>query len=195
MRKRCFYAGMISVLLSLFLSTSVWASTWYGPDGNPVKIEYWAGTGSNEALLVIEFGEEENTPEYAFGFRFDGTATGWDMISAVDEAGSLEVDATYYSGMGYFINNFYYDGHSGNASTWWEYSVAESDPDFHFPGSGWEGSSVGCSSRTLENGSWDGWRNPYGSGGPEIPTVPIPAAVWLLGSGLLGLIGISRKRL
>ena len=175
----------------------MWASTWYGPDGNPVRIEYWAGTGSNEALLIIEFGEEPNTPEYAFGFRFDGTATGWDMISAVDEAGSLEVDATYYSGLGYFIDNFYYDGHSGNASTWWEYSVAESDesgyPDFHFPESGWNWSSVGCSSRILQNGSWDGWRNPYGSGGPEVPTIPIPTAVWLLGSGMLGLIGIRHK--
>lgn len=29
----------------------------------------------------------------------------------------------------------------------------------------------------------------------EFPTVPIPAAVWLFGSGLLGLIGIARRRL
>ena len=30
--------------------------------------------------------------------------------------------------------------------------------------------------------------------GPDVAPVPIPAAVWLLGSGLLGLIGIRRKR-
>lgn len=28
----------------------------------------------------------------------------------------------------------------------------------------------------------------------EFPTVPVPAAVWLFGSGLIGLIGLARKR-
>jgi hypothetical protein len=28
----------------------------------------------------------------------------------------------------------------------------------------------------------------------EMPEIPIPAAVWLFGSGLLGLIGIARRR-
>lgn len=28
----------------------------------------------------------------------------------------------------------------------------------------------------------------------EYPTVPVPAAVWLFGSGLIGLIGIARRR-
>ncbi|MCL7422975.1 MAG: hypothetical protein M8364_18955 [Methylobacter sp.] len=38
----------------------------------------------------------------------------------------------------------------------------------------------------------------YGSniniGGDEPPAVPVPAAVWLFGSGLLGLIGAARKK-
>ena len=29
---------------------------------------------------------------------------------------------------------------------------------------------------------------------PEIPGVPVPAALWLFGSGLLGLIGMARRR-
>ena len=32
-----------------------------------------------------------------------------------------------------------------------------------------------------------------GDGGPDYAPVPIPAAVWLLGSGLLGLVGIRRR--
>jgi hypothetical protein len=32
-----------------------------------------------------------------------------------------------------------------------------------------------------------------GSGGSGGSSVPIPGAVWLLGSGLLGLIGLKRK--
>jgi len=34
---------------------------------------------------------------------------------------------------------------------------------------------------------------PSGGGGPP-PTVPLPPAVWLLGSGLLGLAGIARRK-
>lgn len=30
--------------------------------------------------------------------------------------------------------------------------------------------------------------------GPLVPAVPVPAAVWLFGSGLLGLIGIARRK-
>jgi len=28
----------------------------------------------------------------------------------------------------------------------------------------------------------------------EIPEVPVPAALWLFGSGLLGLVGVSRRK-
>lgn len=34
----------------------------------------------------------------------------------------------------------------------------------------------------------------YENGAVELNPVPVPAAVWLLGSGLLGLVGIRRKR-
>lgn len=34
-----------------------------------------------------------------------------------------------------------------------------------------------------------------GNGGTPPPAVPIPAAVWLFGSGLLGLVGVGRKKL
>ncbi len=34
---------------------------------------------------------------------------------------------------------------------------------------------------------------PLGNNGPDYAAVPVPAAVWLLGSGLLGLIGIRRR--
>lgn len=40
-------------------------------------------------------------------------------------------------------------------------------------------------------------RTDYGSGGfanAEVTAVPVPAAVWLLGSGLLGMFGIARRR-
>ena len=46
------------------------------------------------------------------------------------------------------------------------------------------------------NGSWNDMHNNYTASGyvVEYDAVPIPGAVWLLGSGLLGLIGIRRRR-
>ena len=35
---------------------------------------------------------------------------------------------------------------------------------------------------------------PAGGCVPDVPEVPVPAAVWLLGSGLLGLVGVARRR-
>lgn len=29
---------------------------------------------------------------------------------------------------------------------------------------------------------------------PEVPQIPVPAAVWLFGSGLIGLVGVARRR-
>ena len=36
--------------------------------------------------------------------------------------------------------------------------------------------------------------NGTGDLNPKTPEVPVPAAVWLMGSGLLGLVGVARRR-
>jgi hypothetical protein len=74
-------------------------------------------------------------------------------------------------------------------------------------------SGVGISSLSLEDGSWVGWSvaaaglefgtpagdlwasNKQAPIEPIAAPVPIPAAVWLLGSGLLGLVGIRKRRM
>ena len=44
------------------------------------------------------------------------------------------------------------------------------------------------------DGSVDGIGNPTVGYGYAVSSVPVPAAIWLFGSGLLGLIGISRRK-
>lgn len=53
----------------------------------------------------------------------------------------------------------------------------------------------------LGNQEWDGKSAPHwvwavhsGDVGAAVATVPVPAAVWLFGSGLLGLIGVARRK-
>jgi hypothetical protein len=91
--------------------------------------------------------------------------------------------------------------------------------DTYWTGDGWSGShgewdfsGVGISSLSLEDSSWVGWSvaaagldfanpeamsawmdNKQAPAEPIAAPVPVPAAVWLLGSGLLGLVGIRRK--
>ena len=47
----------------------------------------------------------------------------------------------------------------------------------------------------LQDGGFDGPTDKgYKSDGLAVTSVPVPAAVWLFGSGLLGLVGVARRR-
>ena len=152
-------------------------------NGTWVEVEYWGGSGSNEAIVVIDF-DATGGDSYTFGFKWDSSATGYDAIDTIAAAGALSFDATYYSGMGYSIDNFYYDGESGNVSYYWSYWLSEDGTD-------WTMSGVGASGRVLSNGSWDGWYNNFSGTAPRTP-IPEPMTVALLGLG--GLLLLKRRR-
>jgi len=46
----------------------------------------------------------------------------------------------------------------------------------------------------LQDGGFDPTNKGYKSEGLAVTSVPVPAAVWLFGSGLLGLVGMARRR-
>ncbi|TWT34648.1 PEP-CTERM sorting domain-containing protein [Blastopirellula retiformator] len=60
-------------------------------------IDYWVGSGSNQAAMVIDWGEGSDTPPaLTWGYRWDGTATGEDMFRAIvaaDERLYAKIDA------------------------------------------------------------------------------------------------------
>ncbi len=49
-------------------------------------IAFWAGTGANRAALVIDWQDAQAPQSLLWGFRWDGTATGLDMLTAVIQA-------------------------------------------------------------------------------------------------------------
>lgn len=49
-------------------------------------IESWTGEGTNRAALVIQWNADGETTALVFGYRWDGQATGADMMRAVTEA-------------------------------------------------------------------------------------------------------------
>ncbi|MDL2142881.1 DUF5074 domain-containing protein [Flavobacterium tructae] len=49
-------------------------------------IKYWIGTGSNRAAFVVQWNDGKNTDALVWGFRWEGTATGEDMLKAILKA-------------------------------------------------------------------------------------------------------------
>lgn len=223
-------SGVVFLLMTVFCGAAV-----AGPyaDFDFDDITYWVGEGENEAALVVEWADGEDMITLAWGYRWNGTAYGSDMVYALAQAVdryTLEPvaegdDSRLFAviedwgwglsvfGMGYDVDGdgFTYvsvgdeDGYAADADDvynegwyngYWSYWVSDDGSDWGY--SGW-----GIAARELSDGSWDGWSfsdfASMGSGtAPGTPIaaqapVPIPGAVWLLGSGLLGLIGIRRK--
>lgn len=150
-----------------------------------VVIEYWAGSGSNVAILVIDFGADS----YAFGYKWDsGTKYGKDMMDAVAGAGFLS-----YTETGGFLNTLSYDtysniGENGWPADWWAYFVSDE-------GESWELSGVGFAERELSDSAWDAWAHQTTSDWPPAhsPTTPIPEPMTVALLGIGGLL-VRRKK-
>lgn len=53
------------------------------------NIQYWAGSGTNRAALVLQWNDGLSPVSLAWGYRWDGEATGIDMLRAI--AGQTDV--------------------------------------------------------------------------------------------------------
>lgn len=60
-------------------------------------IQLWAGTGTQRAALVIEWPDGPEPRSLLWGFRWDGAATGLDMLQAV-----VQADPFLYAHLGQF---------------------------------------------------------------------------------------------
>ena len=115
-------------------------------------------------------------------FRYqDSTANGWHI--------SLE-DTDFF--------NSVWQSYSVSFDTTWSDAVAIAN--------GWVKEADGTTPTPTFSGLWDDVYNSeiriMGSGGTmvagidnyKVSTIPVPASLWLLGSGLLGLMGIARRK-
>lgn len=169
------------VSLVLVLGIAVNASGYTFDD---VLVEYWAGTGGNEAVVVVDFGIDS----YAFGYRWESeTKYGRDMMDAV-AGGSLD-----YTETGGFLNMISYDGYLDVGedkwpTDWWSYFISTD-------GESWADPGVGFAERELSHGVWDGWAHQTIGDWPpaHLPSSPVPepTTVALLG---LGALVLNRRR-
>jgi hypothetical protein len=73
-------------------------------------ISFWVGTGANRAAMVIDWIEDTpNPPAFAWGYRWDGAATGRDMLVAIVAADNRLFAKLGASGLGSELYGIGYD--------------------------------------------------------------------------------------
>lgn len=150
------------------------------------QITQTVGSGSNESFLVVDFQDGTVDHNYAFGYLYDGSRTGADLIAAVSSGTGLGVTYLYNGGA---VDGFSFNGHSEagfDNNAYWSYYLGND-------GRNWSYSTTGIKGRTLSNGSWDGWSWDVNNADPlpVTPTAsaPVPEASTTASLGLLLVLG------
>lgn len=139
-------------------------------------IELWAGSGTNRSALLVDFHDGNTQESFVWGFRWNGSATGFDMLTAIDNAWTeLTLDnPSFVNSITYTQGIVTHVQASNWVTTSWGYYLAggtatqfDSNPPYgpigtlNVPGGGallpisWTISPAGSSDRFLADGSWD----------------------------------------
>lgn len=77
-------------------------------------IQFWVGEGSKRAALVVDWNSDKKDQALVWGYRFDGEATGYDMLAAVAKADPRFVLLKEESIYGATVAGIAYNEHTPN---------------------------------------------------------------------------------
>ena len=196
---------MKKTLLALLLAAPLTAWSSLITVNSFTNIQYWTGTGTNSAALVLEFGAPTTPASVAWGYRWNGSSTAASMLFALAGtitvtgtnaplplAGSdprLLVDAIFFPAFGgYFVNTISYN-QNGLPAPWTQtvrliedgYFVDGTYPTLYslnsagLWGASFAQAQVGMSDILLTNGVWIGFVQSDGAADPRIFAQPVAA--------------------
>ncbi|MBI9092617.1 MAG: PEP-CTERM sorting domain-containing protein [Desulfobacterium sp.] len=199
------------MVFCLVMISSVAQAAPYDFKGTMVDVDAWTGSGTNETILVIDwnrldYGDATLHESHAFGYRWDGVKTEQNMLQDFHDAGIFAMTTGY--GGGFLMNLAYYDGtdevHMHVEEGSWNLA-STSNPNARWGTWGdseWDFNKGGTNAEMIADGQFEGINAvmyygvlpSYADDQLDIPfATPVPAAIWLLGFGLLGLVGLRRK--
>ncbi|HOM60409.1 MAG TPA: hypothetical protein PLP49_03075 [Anaerohalosphaeraceae bacterium] len=159
-----------------------------------VAVEYWAGQGSNRAMVVVDFADDLS---FAFGYQWEGEKTSYDALLAIDACSADFTMLSHWDDSlgGWFVDDLDYLGVSPRGSSWSFFTASD--------GQNWQSSWLGASERVLSDGDWDGWASGewvwVGPGawdwaftGTVHTPIPEPASIGLL--GLMSVLVVRKGR-
>ncbi len=191
-------------------------------NGQDVDVESWAGSGASETLLIIDFADAP-TPggSYAFGYRWDGSVYGWQMLTDIITAGggtvniaagdspravtttggTLQVIGKQYD-FGEIVESLSYDG-SNMVDAYGQAPDPRTLGMWNYDTGSWQADAWGISSYQLVDESMIGFTQARPTGeldgggwpiyGGSAPTVPEPTTMSLLAISGIALLKRRKK--
>ncbi len=187
----------VSVLIAVLAMSCMAHATPYNLNGTWVEVDYWAGSGPSETIVVIDWNDTNGpyiTESHAWGYRWSGTKYVSDAVTAICDAGALIVTTSYG---GAFVDDAFYhdasidtDDHTsaGYSGWWWLGSSADG-------GQTWDGNAGTITSEVLVHNQIEGCNMDSGAWTSATLTIPVPepaAALLLALGGLLSLRGLRQ---
>ena len=85
-------------------------------------IDFWVGQGQKKAMLVVDWNDGNEPEALAWGFRWDGDATGQDLLEAVaaaDSALTVEIAGGFLNSIFYTGSTLTHEGEGGANGYYW----------------------------------------------------------------------------
>jgi hypothetical protein len=152
-------------------------------DGTTYQVAHVTGTGTNKALLEVDFGTNVAPQAYLFGYQWNGpTITGRDLLQAI-QAGQtgLSFTETYFASFdSYLLNTLWYQSNQPADDYPNAFWFAFTSPD----GVAWTDSSTGYDQTPVSNDGFFGWALQHDDPNdgrdfslPPLPPSHFPAAI------------------